>query len=188
MTQDKEQSFEEIFKQNERRIYYHMQRLGIRDPYKEFYVEGLYAMWMAHKKYQPDKGPLSTYFNYTIRHRLIDMLRKKAREQYKDEAFASHEKLRVDNGNRDANTRNPIMESSGINVEDTQDWEKVKAGLTANQWNWVYGHIILEMPLKEIAEMKGVSVEAVKSWGKEARKKLRSDPALSGISTILPMD
>ncbi|WP_405097313.1 sigma factor-like helix-turn-helix DNA-binding protein [Oceanobacillus sp. FSL H7-0719] len=51
--------------------------------------------------------------------------------------------------------------------------QEVKAQLTAKQWDWVYYYIMLELPLKEIAEMKGVSVEAVKSWGKEARKKLR---------------
>ncbi|MFD1361949.1 sigma factor [Lentibacillus salinarum] len=74
------QSFEEIFKQNERRIHYHMHKLGIHDGQREYYVEGIYAMWIAYKKYDPNKSQLGTYFNYTIRHRLIDMLRKKTKE------------------------------------------------------------------------------------------------------------
>jgi len=66
--------FEEIFKQNEKRIYYHMHKLGIRDPLGDFYAEGLFAMWTAHQKYEPNKGPFATYFNYTIRNRLIDLI------------------------------------------------------------------------------------------------------------------
>lgn len=46
--------------------------------------------------------------------------------------------------------------------------------MTEKQWDWVYYYVIHDMPLKEIAELKGVSVEAVKSWGKGARKKLRT--------------
>ncbi|WP_156520729.1 hypothetical protein [Oceanobacillus sp. Castelsardo] len=42
--------FEEIFKQNEKRIYYHMHKLGIRNPFGDFYSEGLYAIWIAYQK------------------------------------------------------------------------------------------------------------------------------------------
>ncbi|MFD2046604.1 hypothetical protein ACFSTA_20295 [Ornithinibacillus salinisoli] len=50
---DNKCTYEEIFKQNENRIHYHIHKLR-RDPYNEFYVEGLYAMWLAYKNYQPD--------------------------------------------------------------------------------------------------------------------------------------
>jgi len=186
--QDEGMSFEEIFKQNEKRIYFHMQRLGIYDTHREFYMEGLYAMWMAYKKYEPDKGPLSTYFNYNIRNHLIDTLRKKGREQYKDQMFIDNEKLRVDHGNRSGHRKNLMIDSSGIQVRDTKIWEEVKAALTENQWNWVYYHVVLGMPLKEIAELKGVSVDAVNSWRRGARKKLRSEPTLSVILELLPLE
>ncbi|TFJ92102.1 sigma factor [Lentibacillus salicampi] len=68
-------SFEAIFRQNEQRIHYHMHKFGIHDGQGEYYVEGIYAMWMAYKKCDPTKGPLGTYFNYTIRNRFIDMFR-----------------------------------------------------------------------------------------------------------------
>ncbi|MGG4181292.1 sigma-70 family RNA polymerase sigma factor [Virgibacillus pantothenticus] len=74
-------TFEEIVKQNERRIYYQLHKLNIRDPHQEFYQEGLVAMWNAYETYQPDKGPMATYFNYTIRNRLIDLIRKKGRNR-----------------------------------------------------------------------------------------------------------
>ena len=80
--------FEEILKQNERRIYYHMHRLGIRD----FYAGGLFALWMAYKKYEPDKGPLATYFNFMIRNRLIDKIRQESRVQENKERYADNAK------------------------------------------------------------------------------------------------
>lgn len=187
MEQD-EGSFEEIFKQNEKRIYFHIQRLGIYDTHREFYLEGLYAMWKAYKKYEPDKGPLSTYFNYHIRSQFIDMLRKKARDQYKSEMFIRHEQFRVDNGNRAGSGKYPMVDRSGIQVKDTKIWEEVKAVLTENQWNWVYYHVVCGMRYKEIAALKGVSTDAVKSWGREARRKLRREPTLSVINQLLPLD
>ncbi|MFA1820147.1 sigma-70 family RNA polymerase sigma factor [Virgibacillus oceani] len=187
MNQDERMSFEEVFKQNEKRIYFHMQRLGIYDTHREFYLEGLYAMWMAYKKYEPDKGPLSTFFNYNIRNQLIDKLRKKGRDQYKTEMFIHNEKLRLENGNRSGLKKMPVIDSSGIAVKDTKIWEEVKAALTENQWNWVYYYIIVGMPLKEIAALKGVSVDAVKSWGREARRKLRAEPTFSAVTQLLEL-
>lgn len=164
-------SFEEIFQQNERRIHYHIHRLGIRDPLQEFYTEGLYAMWMAYKKYNPNQGPLGTYFNYAIRNRLVDMLRKEVREREKRDIFVEKEKQRMDDAA--AELKNMMGEIPGSNMEVSEMLEEVRSRLTEKQWDWVYYYILLDMPLKEIADLKRVSVEAVKSWGKEARRKLR---------------
>ncbi|WP_373895451.1 hypothetical protein [Virgibacillus sp. CBA3643] len=38
-------TFDEIFKQNGRRIHYHIHKLNIRDPHSEFYAQVLVAMW-----------------------------------------------------------------------------------------------------------------------------------------------
>lgn len=166
-----EMRFEEVFEQNEKRIHYHIHRLGIRDPNQEFYSEGLYTMWLAYQKYNPNKGPLGTYFNYTIRNRLIDMLRKETREQEKKAYVEEKEKQRMDGAAEEQKCA--AGKTPGSDVEVREMWQEVKAQLTAKQWDWVYYYIIQDMSLKEIAEKKGVSVEAVKSWGKEARKKLR---------------
>ncbi|WP_029270227.1 sigma-70 family RNA polymerase sigma factor [Virgibacillus alimentarius] len=168
-----ELSFEEIMKQNERRVHYHIHRLNVRDPHKEFYQEGLVAMWNAYEKYEPDKGPLATYFNYSIRNRMIDLMRKKARALRNDEVFIEEEKKKMDNGNRSCKDRLPLLDFSDIPVDDRSVWKHVRERLTDNQWKWVASFIILELPLKEIARREGVTVEAVKSWGKQARKKLR---------------
>src|SRR5699024_6603210 len=87
MEEKTKKTIEEIAKQQERRVHYHIHRLSLRDPHEEFLQEGLVAMWNAYEKHEPDKGPLATYFNYTIRNRLIDLIRKKAREQQNDELF-----------------------------------------------------------------------------------------------------
>ncbi|MEN1968544.1 sigma-70 family RNA polymerase sigma factor [Lentibacillus sp. N15] len=177
-------SFEDIFKQNERRIHYQIHKLNIQDPHNEFYVEGLYAMWCAYKKYRPDQGVMSTYFNFTIRNRLIDMLRKKKRENQHQKTFIQHEKLKIDDGNHDCKTNLPIPDDSGVEMWDDVFWQKVRAMLTDNQWKWVKYHIIGDMLLTDIAEQEGVTVDAVKSWRKTAKKRLEN----AGIRDFLSYD
>ncbi|SES62070.1 RNA polymerase sigma factor, sigma-70 family [Oceanobacillus limi] len=174
MSDDEKRTFEEIFKQNENKIHYYIHKLQINDTHKEFYVEGLYAMWMAYKKYQPDKGPLSTYFNYMIKNRMIDLIRSKARDEEKTDAYLKQEQIHQDDGNRFGGSELPIVPPTDITISDQTIWEQVQATLTDNQWKWVYYAIIQEMPQKEIAEAEQVSINTVKSWGREARKKLRA--------------
>jgi RNA polymerase sigma factor (sigma-70 family) len=174
-------TFEEIFKQNEKRIHYHIHKLHIRDPHNEFYVEGLYAMWVAYKKYQPDKGPLATYFNFAIRNRLIDTIRSKSREQKISEAFAQQERIEKLDGNHSTVSHAPLLPTEGIELKDTDLWEAAKKVLSPNQWKWVDYYVIQGLSQKEIAEKEGVSVDAIKSWSREARKKLRA----SGLLTRL---
>ncbi|HAM79227.1 RNA polymerase sigma factor [Ornithinibacillus bavariensis] len=176
---DKDFTFEEIVKQNEKRIYYHIHKLQIRDPHNEFYVEGLYAMWLAYKNYQPDKGPLATYFNFIIRNRLIDLIRSKTREQKINEAYVQKETIEQLDGNRLTISGMPLRSSEGIEVADTEIWVELKEFLSTNQWKWVNYFIIQGLSQKEIAEKEGVSVDAVKSWSREAKKKLRASDLLT---------
>ena len=46
-------------------------------------------------------------------------------------------------------------------------------GLSHNQRKWVQKKIIEDKRVTDIAKEEGVSTEAVKSWGKEALKKIR---------------
>jgi len=173
MENEQQYTFEEIFKQNKNRIYYHLHKLGIHDPDGEFYAEGMYAMWTAYKKYEPNKGPLSTYFNYTIRYRLIDLLRKKVQVKENEKDVIEKEKTSLTQGNTSSTSTTPLMSTTDFPIEDEKLWEKVFSNLTLNQRKWVYHAIIRDRSLKEIAKKENVSVDAVKSWGREARKKLR---------------
>lgn len=173
-------TFEEIYKENERRIYYQMHKLGIRDPHREFYMEGLYAMWQAYKNYEPQKGTLATYFNYMIRNRLIDLLRKQAREQEKGERVVREEMLKITSGNRHVGRGETMLNGHEIVLEDDSLLKEIEPHLTERQMKWVKYRLIVGMPIKEIALQEGVSEEAVKSWGREARKKLRVQLKNSG--------
>ncbi|MBY7142600.1 sigma-70 family RNA polymerase sigma factor [Virgibacillus sp. NKC19-3] len=182
-------TFEEIFKQNERRIHYHIHKLNIRDTHQEFYTEGLVAMWNAYEKYQPDKGPMATYFNYTIRNRMIDLMRKQNKQQENVKHYLQAKKTQVDDGNyyRNGGATYPVMKvaESDRTLYDAEFWQEIRGRLTENQWKWVKYYIIETMPVKQIAEQEDVSVEAVKSWGKEARRKLRRDLDERKLQSIL---
>ncbi|GAB4074293.1 hypothetical protein GCM10028778_17960 [Barrientosiimonas marina] len=170
-------TFEEIFEQNKRRIHYQLHKMNIRDPHQEFFQEGLIAMWNAYEKYQPDKGPMATYFNYMIRNRLIDLMRKENRHtDLKDRAAHEFSTQLTDGNHRVSEGENaqPLTNASSPEPNDPTLWNDLKSQLTDKQWKWVQYHIIDGMSMPEIAEQEGVSVESVKSWAKQVRKKLRS--------------
>jgi RNA polymerase sigma factor (sigma-70 family) len=169
----KDFTFEEIFKQNENRIHYHIHKLGIRDTHREFYMEGMFALWQAYMKYQPEKGPMSTYFNYIIRNRLIDMLRKEVRTVEKDELVRQEQIRQTETGNRILRTGVTLMELDGVTLEDNSLIEKISSIMTEKQMKYVIGFIVNGMSIREIAEQEGVTEDIVKGWGREARRKLR---------------
>lgn len=171
MTKIQRFTFEEIVKQNENRIYYQLHRLGIQDYDGEFYTEGLYAMWIAYKNYDTNKGPMATYFNFAIRNRIIDLIRKKVTTK-ENEASYIQEAQTDETLTSNMEYRDPIK-SAEEKIANTALWEKVFATLTEKQKKWVYYAIIKELTHKEIAEKEGVTVEAVKGWAKEAKIKLR---------------
>lgn len=168
-------SFNEIFTQNKRRIHYQIQKLNIHDPHQDFFQEGLVALWNAYETHQPDKGPMATYFNYTIRNRLIDKIRKEFRYTQNNDKLVQNHKIVSESGNsysrRDTNY--PLFDSDGINIEDDYIWKRLKENLTSNQWKWIEYFILKEMSIKEIAQQENKSEDAVKSWGQQVRKKLR---------------
>src|SRR5699024_6488623 len=170
-------TFEDIYEQNKRRIHYQIHKMNIHDPHQEFFQEGLVAMWRAYETYQPDKGPMATYFNYAIRNRLIDCIDKENRHgDIQIKAIQEHKTQFTDgNHQRQNNKATPVPHEAHIPIDDPSIWKHIKSHLTANQWNWLYYRIIENMTYPEIARIEHTTVEAVKSWGKQARKKLR-DP------------
>ena len=171
-------SFEDIFKENERRIHYHINRLRINDPHEEFFQEGLYALWSAYREYSPNKGPMSTYFNFIIRNRLIDLVRRDSRTIINEERAVRHSIVKLSAGNRQTRISNatPLPCPANMDVqEDTKLWQTVRSKLTERQWKWVYYYIIKRWSLKEIADKEDTTVAAVKGWRREACKKLATN-------------
>lgn len=171
---------EEFIKQNERRVYYQIHQLQIEDKDEEYFQEGLVAMWKAYENYQPDKGPLSTYMNYTIRNRLIDAIRKGGKEKDRLEKFKKQYQVDTTSGNY----RNPTGVShilidkeakAGTEMDiDRELWKVTRSLLTEKEWKWVRYYVLEGMSQQEIANQEKVTLVAVKGWAREARKKLRS--------------
>ncbi len=86
-------------------------------------------------------------------------------------------KTKLGSGNR--NVRLDLLVQDQWNEE--MDWKvmleevlnELPNLLTENQMKWVVGFCIEELTLQELAEREGVSIGAVKSWGREVRIKLR---------------
>ena len=177
---------EKLFMQ-EQRIYYHIHRLRI--PYafhEEFYAEGMIALWQAYESYDASRGELDTHLNAALNFHFIDLIRKNKRAS--DAQISAREQLITDQetGNTMTRTNQLLIDPSGIQINDTQVWQQIKSLLSKRQWTWVVYFVIKEYPLKEIAAQEEVTIEAVKSWAKEARRKLRAETNLKGtlLNTI----
>ena len=162
-------TFEEIYNQNKQRIHYHILQLNIHDPHREFYVEGLTALWHAYKTYNPDKGPMATYFNSIIRFRLIDRIRKQSLEQNQMNKYLAEYRSIPEEADD-----TPETSLKALLGNNPTRCKQLKALLTENQWKWLDHAIIQDMPYKAIAEKENTTVDAVKSWGREARRKLHT--------------
>ncbi|TFB14191.1 hypothetical protein E3U55_14170 [Filobacillus milosensis] len=59
------------------------------------------------------------------------------------------------------------------NEFDPSFWFKVKEELTDKQWTYVQKRIIEDKPLKLIALEEQTTIDAVRGWGKEVKRKLK---------------
>lgn len=183
---DLSQDFETFFKANERRIHYQIHRLGISDDwYEDFYSEGILALWRAYEEYDEVKGDIGTFINFRIRYRLLDLLRKKIREQEAKEKIIYEEQVRQVDGNVNKKTGMPVVNGEGIIVKDSAFWEEVRSRLTANQWKWVEYFVIADLSIKEIMEIEGVTADAVKGWGRAVRKKLKDEELRKKLESLM---
>jgi len=178
--------FNHFFQTHEMRIYYQIQRLNIpRSLYDEFYAEGILALWNAYKNYDPKKGKIGTFINYQIRFRLIDLIRKKARDQEVIDLAIREGIIQIDDGNRYSETGLPIVDTCGIMLENEAFWDEVRRNLTFKQWKWVQYFIIANLSVKEIMEIENVTADAVKSWAREVRKKLKKNGVRERLEKLM---
>lgn len=173
----RELDFEMFFRQHETRIHFQIHRLGISPRwYDDFYSEGVIALWDAYREFDEARGKVGTFINYKIRFRLIDLLRKKIRRQEVMEEAIEHARVSLESGNRHRGSGRPLVDPTGIVLEDDTFWHRVRHKLTDRQWLWVKYFIIADLTVKEIMELEDVSADAVKGWGREVRRKLRDEP------------
>ncbi|MEN1969853.1 sigma-70 family RNA polymerase sigma factor [Lentibacillus sp. N15] len=183
-----EESFEEVLRNYEKIIYYHIHKLHIHDPHQEFYQEGLYALWQAYQTFQPNKSKLSTYLHSMIHNHLIDVLRKQECQQRYDRLYIREIMTHQESGNRCCYTKIPVCDEPWIASFEVDLWQWLHALLTVNQWKWVKYFILKGLSNHEIAMKEGVSVAAVHSWAKTAKVKLKKEWGNLEHSVALPCD
>ncbi|MFD1067669.1 sigma-70 family RNA polymerase sigma factor [Oceanobacillus locisalsi] len=172
---------EDFIEQNQRRVYYQMARLQIEEEKEEYFQEGLVAMWRAYENYMPDKGPLATYMNFQIRNRLVDVFRKSMVEKKYFEQLGHEQNVETKSGNySQAHGKKISAEFEGggdpqeiVEHNNENDFYQFTTLLTDKQKVWFHCAILEGLSNQEIAIQEKVSIEAVKSWAKSSKKKLR---------------
>ncbi|MCC3356117.1 sigma-70 family RNA polymerase sigma factor [Bacillus sp. REN16] len=151
--------FEELAEQYKPLIFQVIKRLRLYGDRETFYQIGLIGLWEASNRFDAGKGvEFSTFAFTTIRGKLLDHLKKEAR--YQDHCQPTGEQVFMKLADCSDDLSVDLIEEYGKN-------------LTENQVKWVQGRIIEDKSYKEIAGEHGVTVESVKSWGRQAVKKLR---------------
>lgn len=107
-------TFEEIFRQNEKRINYQMVKLSINDPNRDFtWMDCMRCGWLSRNTIQT-KARLQPTSTTTIRNRLLDMVRAKTREGSNLQKINHHKVCEVDNGSSCKTLKLPIIDPAGI--------------------------------------------------------------------------
>ena len=187
----KDENFEQFFKANENRIHYQINRLNIYPSWRsEFYTEGIVALWQAYKAFDESKGNIGTFLNYRIRFRLIDLLRKKTRELEHDQQLIEEQTKNMTTGTKVRHTEAPLPPVTKMPIQADEKekalfWESIQDQLTEKQWKWVQYFIIADLSVKEIMELENVTADAVKNWGRAARRKLKRDDVKQALLHII---
>ncbi|MRH41096.1 sigma-70 family RNA polymerase sigma factor [Aquibacillus halophilus] len=155
--------FNDILKAHENMIYHLINKLGIRDPDKEFYQEGVIAIWRAVETYDENRGKFSSYAYFLIEKGLLSLIRQRNRQVEKDNYYL--EKLSTDESR--------VLTSLEIGF-DPYLLNSIEEILTDNQLKWFKLFVLEDLSIKEIANIENVTEDAVKNWGRLARPKLRA--------------
>ncbi|ASN04693.1 sigma factor [Virgibacillus necropolis] len=124
-------SFYEVAINFEEMIYFYIRELQIKQPYDDYFQEGLFALWVAHQTFDAEKGDFSTYANRKIKNRILNVKKRESSRAYKD--------LLVRESLLKQGVNIPILP-----VEDPYLWKAVQSKMTVNQWKWIYHYIILD--------------------------------------------
>lgn len=154
-------NFEETVEQYDKMIYSIIHSLHIYKQVDHYYSVGLQALWEASIKFKEEKASFTTFAYSMIRGRILTELRREAYWNSKNLNMAQH-----------------LFESlyECKYVEDYLQKEALLSychQLTEYQKRWVIHTFLYGRSLDEIADIYSVSKNAVKSWRRDALKKLR---------------
>ncbi|KQU57522.1 hypothetical protein ASG66_17370 [Bacillus sp. Leaf406] len=150
--------FELVHEQYSQMIHKIIHTLRIYKNHHDYYQTGLIALWEAYGKFDSSKGTFTSFAYSYIRGRILTELKREAREE-----------------ERGVELEEGATEAGGDDL-DTLALETLLSycgNLTPNQKKWVISHSLHMLSISEIAELEGVSPEAVKKWRKGARERIR---------------
>ncbi|KGX94099.1 hypothetical protein N781_01935 [Pontibacillus halophilus JSM 076056 = DSM 19796] len=162
-----EMKFDDVVDQHKGMIYHILHRLHIKDTEGDYYQEALIALWQAWNTHDAAKSKLSTHIYYTVHKHLLTLIRTQNRK-------SSHQKAYIEE------TKQTLNENEESTLFDPYLQQEIESILTEKQYAWFKGVIMNGQPLQAIAAKENTTLEAVKNWGKAAKKKLRSNREVKG--------
>ena len=154
------ETFEEVVEQYKLYIYHFIRKYGIRDNDGEFFQVGMIGLWEAWRNWDEDRASFSSYAYLCVRREMIRLVERNSKH------IARQQRLLE------------TVRPEDMMLEDHYRFEEealfiVRKLLTDKQWIWVRDFLLNGYRIKEIAKKYGVSENAVKGWGRDARKKLK---------------
>jgi DNA-directed RNA polymerase len=154
------EDFDLLVDQYEPMIWRIISSLHIYKNKEEFFQTGLIALWEAQKHFESEKGTFPAYAYSYIKGRILSELTK----EHKHENRTVRPKEEFWEIIKDENAE------QGLEKEFILSFCK---NLTENQKKWVLYTAIDFLSVREIANIEGVSISAVKAWKKGAKEKLQ---------------
>jgi RNA polymerase sigma factor (sigma-70 family) len=161
------QSFEDIARQFEPMIKSTIKKLHVYKNFEEMYQIGFIALWEAYWKYDPQKGYFAGYAQTTVRGRMLTALTES--KKY-DERHTF-----PDPGSEQYDYFSFIIDESCILPFEDEGLTDYFKGLSRREMTWVNKGLWQGMKTKEIAADEHVSPHTVRSWKKQAIKKMRNN-------------
>lgn len=126
---------------------------------EDFYQIGLIGLWEAHQRFDPEKGFFPAFAKTTVRGKMLEHMKKQIRFDQHHTAI-SDEILEL---TLDPDQEKPLEREMILSYCE---------GLSKKQLAWVKHAIIDNKKLREIAKIEGVETSSIKSWRREALKKM----------------
>lgn len=126
-------SFYELANKFENTIYDLIHQLHIKQPYDDFFQEGLFALWKVYQMYDTEKEEFSTFAKNEIENGLLQFKLKHPTRLTKDIVVSQ------------------VLLKQGIAsilkpIDDPYVRKTIQSKMTVNQWKWIYQYIILNHP------------------------------------------
>lgn len=159
------QSFEEVASQYDPLIKSVIRKLHFYKNSEEMYQIGLIALWEAYEKFNPEKGSFGGYAKAVVKGRMLTALRK-SRVYDERHVFAKP----TEAGGHDFME---IADPTRVMPLEKETIALYLQGLSVRQLYWVEQALLQGKKTREIAEGERVSQNTVRTWKKEALKKMR---------------